>query len=53
MGDMRSVLDYLLMVFRFLADGILQFNNYDLFSDNVDIDLEVFKEKEIIIPFFQ
>ena len=42
MGDMRSMLDNLWLVFRFLADGIFQFNYYDLFSDNADIDMEVF-----------
>jgi len=42
MGDMRSMLDNLWLVFRFLADGIFQFNHYDLFGDNVGIDLEVF-----------
>jgi hypothetical protein len=42
MGDMMSLLDNLWLVFRFLADGIFQFNNYDLLSDNVVIDLEVF-----------
>jgi len=42
MGDMMSLLDNLWMVFRFLADGVFQFNHYDLFSDYVGIDLEVF-----------
>ena len=42
MGDMRCMLDNLWLVFRFLADGIFQFDNYDLFSDNADIDMEVF-----------
>ena len=42
MGDMMSVLDNLWLVFRFLADGIFQFDNYDLFSYYVGIDLEVF-----------
>jgi hypothetical protein len=42
MGDMMSLLDYLWLVFRFLANGILQFNNYNLFSDYVNFDLEVF-----------
>jgi len=42
MGDMRSMLDNLWLVFGFLADAVFQFNNYDLFSDNVGIDLEVF-----------
>ena len=42
MGDMRSMLDNLWLVFGFLADGIFQFNHYDLFSDNADIDMEVF-----------
>jgi len=42
MGNMRSMLDNLWLVFRFLADGIFQFNNYDLLSDNADIDMEVF-----------
>jgi hypothetical protein len=42
MGDMRSMLDNLWLVFRFLADGIFQFDNYDLFSDNASFDLEVF-----------
>jgi len=42
MGDMMSVLDNLWVVFRFLADGIFQFDNYDLLSDNADIDMEVF-----------
>ena len=42
MGDMMSVLDNLWLVFRFLADGIFQFNYYDLFGDNVGIDLEIF-----------
>jgi hypothetical protein len=52
MGDMMSLLDNLWLVFRVLADGIFQFDNYDLFSDNVGIDLEVFEE-EIIILLFQ
>jgi hypothetical protein len=38
MGDMRSMLDNLWLVFRVLADGIFQFDNYDLFSDYVGID---------------
>jgi len=42
MGDMRSVLDNLWLVFRFLADAVFQFDNYDLFGDYVGIDLEVF-----------
>ncbi len=42
MGDMRSMLDNLWLVFGFLADGIFQFDNYDLLSDNVGINLEVF-----------
>jgi hypothetical protein len=42
MGDMRSVLDNLWLVSRFLADGIFQFNYYDLFSDYADFDLEIF-----------
>jgi len=42
MGDMMSMLDYLWLVLRFMADGILQFNNYNLLSDNADFDLEVF-----------
>ena len=42
MGDMMSMLDNLWLVFRFLADGIFQFNHYDLFSDNVGIDMEIF-----------
>ena len=42
MGDMRGVLGDLWLVFRFLADAVFQFYNYDLFSDNVGIDLEVF-----------
>ena len=42
MGDMMSLLDNLWLVFRFMADGVFQFDNYDLFSDYVDIDLEVF-----------
>ena len=42
MGDMMSMSDNLWLVFRFLADGIFQFNNYNLFSDHVGIDLEVF-----------
>ncbi len=52
MGDMMSLLDTLWLVFRVLADGIFQFDNSDLFSDNVGIDLEVFEE-EIIILLFQ
>jgi len=51
MGDMRSMLDNLWLVFGFLADGIFQFNNYDLLSNNVDSHLEVFQEKEIIYYF--
>ena len=42
MGGMRSMSDNLWLIFGFLADGIFQFYNYDLFSDNVGIDLEVF-----------
>ena len=42
MGDMMNMLDYLRLVFRFLADAIFQCNNYNLLSDYVDIDLEVF-----------
>ena len=42
MGNMMSMLDYLRLVFRLLADAVFQFDNYDLFSDNVGIDLEVF-----------
>jgi len=42
MGNMMNLLDNLRLVFRFLADGVFQFNNYDLLSDYVDIDLEVF-----------
>ena len=42
MGDMRCMLDNLWLVFRFLADGIFQFDNYDLFGDYVGINLEVF-----------
>ncbi len=42
MGGMMNLLDNLWLVFRFLADGIFQFNNYDLLSDNADIDMEVF-----------
>jgi len=42
MGDMRCMLDNLWLVFRFLADGIFQFDNYDLFSDYVNFDLEIF-----------
>lgn len=42
MGNMMNLLDNLRLVFRFLADGIFQFNNYDLFGNNVGIDLEVF-----------
>jgi len=42
MGNMRSMLDNLWLVFGFLADGVFQFDNYDLFSYYVDIDLEVF-----------
>jgi len=42
MGDMRSLLDNLWMVFRFLANGVFQFNYYDLFSDYVGFDMEVF-----------
>ena len=45
MGDMRNLLDNLWMVFRFLADAVFQLNHYDLFSDNVDFDLEVFQEE--------
>jgi len=41
MGGMMSLLDNLWLVFRFLADGVFQFNYYDLLSDNVGIDLEV------------
>ena len=48
MGDMMSLLDNLWMVFRFLADGVFQFYNYDLFGDNVGIDLEVFQEEKVI-----
>ena len=48
MGDMMSLLDNLWLVFRFLADGILYFYNYDLFGDNVGIDLEVFQEEKVI-----
>jgi hypothetical protein len=46
MGDMRSLLGYLWMVFRFVADGILQFNNHDLFSKHVNSNLEIFKERK-------
>jgi len=42
MGDMMSMLDYLRLVFRFLANGILQFNHYNLLGDYVDSDLEIF-----------
>lgn len=42
MGDMRSMLDNLWLVFRFLADAVFQFNNYDLFGDYAGIDLEIF-----------
>ena len=42
MGDMRSMLDNLWLVFGFLADAVFQFNNYDLLSDYVGIDLEIF-----------
>ena len=42
MGGMMSLLDNLWLVFRFLADGVFQFNNYNLFSDNVGFDLKVF-----------
>jgi len=42
MGNMRSMLDNLWLVFGFLADGIFQFNNYDLLSDNANFDLEIF-----------
>ncbi len=42
MGNMMNLLDNLRLVFRFLADGVFQFNNYDLLSDNADIDMEVF-----------
>ena len=42
MGGMMSLLDNLWLVFRFLADGVFQFNHYNLFSDNADIDMEVF-----------
>lgn len=42
MGNMMSLLDSLWLVFGFLADGIFQFYNYDLFGDNADIDMEVF-----------
>ena len=48
MGDMMSLLDNLWMVFRFLADGVFQFNYYDLFGNNVGIDLEVFQEEKVI-----
>ena len=48
MGDMMSLLDNLWMVFRLLADGVFQFYNYDLFGDNVGIDLEVFQEEKVI-----
>ena len=52
MGNMRSMLDNLWLVFGFLADGIFQFNNYDLFSDNASFDLEVFQKKEINLLTF-
>jgi hypothetical protein len=42
MGNMMSLLDSLWLVFGFLADAVFQFNHYDLFGDNVGIDLEVF-----------
>jgi len=42
MGDMRCMLDNLWLVFRFLADAVFQFNHYDLLSDYVGINLEVF-----------
>ena len=42
MGDMMSMLGDLWLIFGFLADGIFQFDNYDLFSYYVGIDLEVF-----------
>jgi hypothetical protein len=48
MGNMMNLLDNLRLVFRFLADGIFQFNNYDLFGNNVGIDLEVFQEEKVI-----
>ena len=42
MGDMMSLSDNLWLVFGVLADAVFQFYNYDLFSDNVGIDMEVF-----------
>jgi hypothetical protein len=42
MGDMRGVLGDLWLVFRFLADAVFQFNYYDLLSNYVGINLEVF-----------
>lgn len=47
MGDMRSMLDNLWLVFRVLADAVFQFNHYDLFSDYVGFNLEIFKEEKI------
>jgi hypothetical protein len=42
MGDMRSMLDNLWLVFGFLANGIFQFDYYDLFGNNVSFDLKIF-----------
>jgi len=41
-------LDNLWLVFGVLADAVFQFYNYDLFSDYVSSDLEIFQEKEVI-----
>jgi len=41
------MLDNLWLVSMFLADGIFQFNYYDLFSDYVGFNLEIFKEEKI------
>jgi len=47
MGNMMSLLDNLWLVFRLMADGIFQFNHYDLLGDNVGINLEVFQEEKV------
>jgi len=38
MGNMMSMLDYLRLVFRFLADAIFQFYNSSLLRDNDSFD---------------
>ncbi len=42
MGNMRYMLGDLWLVSGFLADAVFQFDHYDLFSNNADIDMEVF-----------